>query len=323
MPGTDMKLEQLRAYTGSWQKPADFEAFWQKAMDKVAACRLEISQEEVPFVQRRLKCYRISLRALDGCILRAKYICPSDRSQHSSELHPTMIQFHDYPGAARSWHYLSRYAAIGYHVLAPDCRGQGGESESGCAGRGPTAYGPIFQGLDDVPEHMYLYQLFTDAFLWIKAVKMLPGVDKEALSVYGEGQGGGLALACAAMYPDIVKCAAHYPMLCDYKRVWDKDFDVNAYEGLRYFFRWRDPMHQREKEIFDKLAYMDVKNFASLVKAETLISTGLQDIVSPPSAQFAIVNELNCKKRHIVYPKHGHELNNFFENELLKFLIRQ
>jgi cephalosporin-C deacetylase len=66
---------------------------------------------------------------------------------------------------------------------------------------------------------------------------------------------------------------------------------------------------------------MDAVNFAPMVKAKVLVSTGLQDVVSPPSAQFALYNKLETEKQHMIYPKHGHELNNFFENELLKFLI--
>ncbi len=97
------------------------------------------------------------------------------------------------------------------------------------------------------------------------------------------------------------------------------DFDAGVCEGLRFFFRWHDPLHRREVEVFRKLSYVDAKNFAPLLRAEVLMSTGLQDCVSPPSAQFAIFNSLDAPKRHLVYPKHGHELNNFFENELLKF----
>ncbi len=316
MPGVDLPLEELRTYKGSFPIPEDFSEFWKAAMEKISEAPVKIEQEEVFFEQKRLKYYRITIHALDGCVLRAKYIRP-DRDG----VFPTMIQFHDYPQSSRSWFHLSRYASIGYGVLAPDCRGQGGESEAGAAGRGPTACGPLFQGLEGAPENMYLYHLFEDALLWISAAKNMETVDKDDLSVYGEGQGGGLALACAAMYPAIKKCAAHYPMLCDYKRVWDMDFDVNAYEGLRYFFRWHDPLHEREDEIFEKLAYMDVKNFAPMIQAPVLISTGLQDIVSPPSAQFAVANALVCPKRHVVYPKHGHELNNFFENEWLKFIL--
>jgi cephalosporin-C deacetylase len=316
MPGVDMPMADLKKYTGSFPKPADFEVFWKKAMDKIIGWPVEICQEEVGFSQKQLQYRWISIRATDGCILRAKYICPAGNGKL-----PVMIQFHDYPMASRSWFHLSRYASVGYAVLAPDCRGQGGMSEAGLSGKGPTAFGPLFQGLEDVPEKMYIYQLIEDALLWIKAVQMIENVDNGHLAVYGEGQGGGLALACAALYPEIRKCAAHYPMLCDYKRVWDKDFDVGAYEGLRYFFRWKDPMHEKETEIFEKLAYMDVKNFAPMIQAQVLVSTGLQDTVSPPSAQFAVVNALQCPKKHVVYPKHGHELNNFFENELLKFIL--
>ena len=316
MPGVDMSLDELRTYKGSYPAPEDFSEFWQKAMERVTEMPIWMESEEVAFAQKRLRYYRISIKAADGCVLRAKYICPDRKG-----VFPTMVQFHDYPQSSRSWFHLSRYAAIGYAVLAPDCRGQGGESEAGAAGKGSTAYGPIFQGIEGKTEDMYLYHLFEDAFLWIRAAETMETVDKERLSVYGEGQGGGLALACAAMYPSIQKCAAHYPMLCDYKRVWEKDFDTGAYGGLRYFFRWRDPLHEREEEVFGKLSYLDAKNFAPMVQAETLISTGLQDVVSPPSAQFAAANALNCPKRHVVYPKHGHELNNFFENELLKFLL--
>lgn len=319
MPGTDMKIQQLKAYKGSYPAPDDFQEFWKQVMNKVSTRKaLHMTQEEIPFRQKNLKCYRIRITAEDHCCLSAKYIRPAKAGKL-----PLMIQFHDYPMASRSWFYLSRYASIGYGVLAPDCRGQAGESENGMAGKGPLACGPMFQGLEDTLKNMYLYHLIEDALLWITAAKSMEGVDTAKISVYGEGQGGGLAIACAAMYSDVVKCAAHYPMLCDYYRVWEKDFDVNAYEGLRYFFRWHDPLHRQEKEIFQKLSYFDVKNFAPMVQADTLISTGLQDAVSPPSAQFAIVNQMKCPKKHLIYPKHGHELNNFFENELLKFLLTE
>lgn len=317
MPGTDLGLEQLREYRGSYPAPEDFREFWKKAKRRVEQASLEVEQEKIHFEGQRLLYFKITVKALDGALLRAKYICPDKEG-----VFPVAVHFHDYPGASKGWFYLGRYAALGWSVLAPDCRGQGGESEAGAAGKGPGAYGPLFSGLEDTVEHMYLYRLLEDSLLWIRVLKTLPSVDKENISVYGEGQGGGLSVACAAMYEEIQKCAVHYPMLCDYKRVWDKDFDSNGYEGLNYFFRWHDPLHEREKEIFDKLAYVDVKNFAPYVKGQVLMSTGLQDRVSPPSAQFALFHGLECKKSHLVYPKHGHELNNFFENEYLRFLLR-
>ena len=105
--------------------------------------------------------------------------------------------------------------------------------------------------------------------------------------------------------------------------IWEKDFSEGPYMGLFYYFKWQDPMHEKEQEIFDKLAYVDAKNFAPLLRNKVLIGIGLQDVNTPPSSQFALANGIACDNRCCVYPNHGHELNNFFENEHLNFLIDQ
>ncbi len=318
MPGTDISLQQLREYRGSYPGPEDFEEHWKQVKQRLEAMPLDFTEEKQEFSGEKLRYSWISVTGQEGCVLRAKYVRPA-----SGENLPLVVQFHDYGQASRSWFHLSRYAAAGYGVLAPDCRGQGGRSEAGCPGKGSTAYGPMFFGLEDSLENLYLHRLMEDALIWLLGAKALKGIRQDKLTVYGEGQGAGLALAGAALFGEVKKCGLHYPMLCDYYRVWEKDFDVNAYEGLRYYFRWQDPLHEREKEVFDKLAYVDVKNFAPMVEGRVLMSTGLQDVVSPPSAQFAVFNGLKGEKKHLVYPKHGHELNNFFENEWLKFLLEE
>lgn len=317
MPGTDLPIEHLRKYRGSWPCPENFVEFWSHVA--VIAKDFTYSTELLPvdLGNPEAEYFRVRVTAPDGGVLSAKYI----RSRGKKNT-PCVLQFHDYPAASRGWFHLTRYAAIGFSVLAPDCRGQGGESEFALSGRCTAPCGPLFAGLDsDATEDTYLYHLIADALLWANVCARLDGIDEHRIALYGEGQGGALALACAALYPQAERCAAHYPLFCDYRRVWDKDFDRGVYEGLRYYFRWHDPLHEKEKEIFDRLAYFDVVNFAPMIRCPTLISTGLLDMVSPPSAQFAVVNSLSAPCKHMVYPKHGHELNNFFENELLHFLI--
>lgn len=297
MPGTDLPLEQLRSYRGSSPCPEDFSSFWRDVAAELQAHDQKTSMERVELGNSEAEYYRVTITAPDGCPLEAKYIRPSTPAPV-----PLMLQFHDYPGASRSWFHLTRYNALGWAVLAPDCRGLGG---------------PLFGGLEGNVKDLYLFRLFQDALLWAKTARELLGATE--LSLYGEGLGGGLALGCSALYPDFRKCAVHYPTLCDYRRMWELGFDENT--GLREFFRWHDPLHRQEEEIFQKLSYVDIQNFAPLVRSKVLMSTGLLDAVSPPSAQFAVYNGLQTEKQHLVYPKHGHELNNFFENALLKFLI--
>ena len=313
----DMSPNQLTGYTGSRACPVGFLPYWQRVRNTVTARHCEPVFEKLPYHNPLADYYRITLTAADGVILSAKYICPKTAGKH-----PAMLQFHDYPNASRSFFHLSRYIALGYAVLAPDARGQGGKSDGGKIGAGPTAYGPLFDGLEGPVEGMHLYHLYEDALLWGNAIQYLPATDSSAIFTYGEGQGAAMACACAAMYSCFKKCALHYPSLCDYKRVWAIDYEMNpTYEGLRFFCRWHDPLGQRTEEIFTKLDYVDALNFAPYIQAEVLMSTGLLDVASPPSAQYALYHRLSCPKSQLVYPKHGHELNNFFENELLKFIM--
>lgn len=316
MPGTDMSLEKLKAYQGTTREPEDFPAFWEKAWREIQPLADTLVLERRESRQKEMEFWNVTLRGLDGLELKGKFIHPVNCG-HT----PLVIQFHDFPGASRSWMHLSRYAAVGCSVLAMDCRGQGGMSNGAYLQKGITAYGPLFHGLSEKPEDMYLYKLYTDALTAIAAAKKLPGIDSVHLICCGEGQGAALALACAALEPSVVKCGLHDPSLCDYRRVWDMDFDTGYYEGLRYYFRWKDSLNEKGEEAFGKLDYMDAVNFAPYVKAQVLMSICLQDTVSPPSCQFAVYNHLKCPKEAKIYPKHGHELNNFFENEWLKFLL--
>ena len=126
MPGTDMPLEKLRAYRGSFPCPGDFVSFWDAVQKELAALDPAPVLERVELPNAWGTHARVTIRAMDGCLLRAKYIRPV-----GADPVPGVLQFHDYPDASRSWFHLTRYLAVGRAVLAPDCRGQGGMSENG------------------------------------------------------------------------------------------------------------------------------------------------------------------------------------------------
>lgn len=48
--------------------------------------------------------------------------------------------------------------------------------------------------------------------------------------------------------------------------------------------------------------------------------TGLIDDVCPPSAQFAVYNNLTCEKEHHLYPNYTHELIRDFDDRIVQFL---
>ena len=71
------------------------------------------------------------------------------------------------------------------------------------------------------PETYYYRRLYVDAVRAVETAATLPGVDPRRLVVAGQSQGGALALAAAALLPDVVRlCHADVPFLCDIRARW-------------------------------------------------------------------------------------------------------
>lgn len=254
--------------------------------------------------------------SFDGSNIYAKLLMPVTEVKV-----PLVFQFHGYPGASRSFLELSGIVASNMAVVAMDCRGQGGKSHDQSQYKGPTVSGHIIMGLEsDSPDDLYYRKVFLDTVVLVNLMKTFPYIDEHRLYSNVASQGAALALVCAALNPEIKRTCALYPFLSDYRRVWNMNLDLEAYEGLRYFNKWFDPAGERTDAIFQKLGYIDVKNFAPLIKGGVMMATGLIDDVCPPSAQFAVYNNLTCEKEHHLYPNYTHELIRDFDDRIVQFL---
>jgi cephalosporin-C deacetylase len=205
-------------------------------------------------------------------------------------------------------------------VAALDCRGQGGRSEDVGGTRGTTFKGHIIRGLDDSPEKLLFKNIYLDTAQLAGIIMAMDDVDAGRVGALGGSQGGGLTLACAALEPRIKRAAPTFPFLCDYRRVWEMDLAINAYEELKSFFKQFDPTHVREQEIFERLGYIDVQFLTPRIKAEILMGVGLMDTVCPPSTQFAAYNRITSRKSLAIYPDFGHESLPGFNDRAFEFM---
>ena len=303
MPVVDMPLERLREYQGRNPRPADFDAFWGRALDEMHSTDPQVELTPHPLKTRFAECFHLRFTGVDGARVYAKYLRP----KNGDRPHPAVVQFHGYSGSSGDWQDKLALVSQGYAVAALDCRGQGGLSEDPGGVKGTTLRGHIVRGLDDSPEKLYYRGVFLDTAQLAGIVMSFPEVDETRVGAMGGSQGGGLTLACAALEPRIRRAAPIFPFLCDYKRVWEMDLSVAAYEELRTFFRSFDPRHEREDEIFTRLGYIDVQHLAPRIKGEVLMFTGLMDTVCPPSTQFAAYNKITAPKNVVIYPDFGHE----------------
>jgi cephalosporin-C deacetylase len=317
MPLIDLPLEQLKQYAGRNPRPDDFDAYWSRALEEMSAVEANVelvpSHFHVPFAD----CFDLYFTGVRGARIHAKYVRP----KHVSEPHPAMIQFHGYSGNAGDWTDKLSYAALGFSVIAMDARGQGGTSEDTGGVIGTTLRGHIVRGLDDPADNLLFRHIFLDTAQLAGIVMNLPEVDATRVGAAGWSQGGALTLACAALEPRIKKLAPVYPFLCDYKRVWEMDLAKDAYDELRSFFRFHDPQHKREEEIFTKLGYIDNQFLASRIKGDVLMGVGLMDTICPPSTQFAAYNKITATKRLEVFPDFGHEGLPGLHDKIIQFML--
>jgi cephalosporin-C deacetylase len=317
MPTFEMPFAELEEYQGCNPRPADFDQYWDNAIQEMKAVdpcvTLVPSEFQAPFAE----CFDLYFTGVRQARIHAKYLRP----KNFREPHPAVIQFHGYSCNSSDWSEKLNFVGAGFSVLAMDCRGQGGLSEDTGGVKGNTLHGHIIRGLDDAPENMLFRHIFLDTALLADIVMNLPEVDPNRVGVMGWSQGGGLTLACAALEPRIKRAGPCYPFLSDYRRVWEMDLAKDAYNEIRDYFRLFDPTHARADQVFTRLGYIDVQHLAGRIRGEVLFGTGLMDTVCPPSTQFAAYNKIKSPKQMEVYPDFTHEGLPGMNDKLFQFMM--
>ena len=318
MPMLDMPLSQLKTYMGVNPRPQDLDSFWDGQIQKMeslgTACELVPAEYQFPGAQ----CFHLYFTGMGGARIHAKLARPAKIDKPV----PAVCIFHGYSGASPEFSSMLSYVQAGFAAAALDCRGQGGLSEDVGGVRGNTHHGHIIRGLaENDPAKLLFTQIFLDAAQLARIVMAMPEVDEARVGATGGSQGGALTLACAALTPSLNRAAPVYPFLCDYKRVWDMDLDLDAYAELREYFRHYDPLHEHEEETFTLLGYIDNQHIAHRIRAKMLMLTGLMDNICPPSTQFAAYNKMTCEKQMLIYPDFGHEYLPGNGDRILQFML--
>jgi cephalosporin-C deacetylase len=322
MPLTfDYPLEKLYTYQGLNPRPADLDAYWNKALAEMRALDPEIelvpAEFQVPFAE----CSHMYFTGVGGARVHAKLVRPKS----AKAPHPAVLMFHGYTGDSGDFSDKLAYVAAGYTVAALDCRGQGGLSKDTGEVSGNTQHGHIIRGLDDAlngqPEKLLYRQIFLDCAQMAKIVMEMPDVDPKRVGATGGSQGGALTVACIGLEPRIQRAAPVFPFLSDYKRVWDMDQAKDAYSELKEFFRHVDPRHEKEDAIFEKLGYIDIQFLAPRIKSNVLWTLGLMDTICPPSSQFAAYNKITSQKAMLMYPDFGHEGLPGLNDKIYEFMM--
>lgn len=311
MPLVDMPLPELRRYKPGLTRRKDFAAFWRATIKAALAQPLGATFEPQAYPATGVRVYRATYDGFEGGTIAGWRIDPDDGDRH-----PALVVYHGYSGRSPCLFHLLPWALQGFVVLAVDCRGQDGSSTD--AAVYPDGHRPGFmtQGLVDKDTYYYRY-VYADGVRAVEVAASLESVDADRIGVMGVSQGGGLSLAAAALAPDRVKrMAACVPYLCHYERA--VEMAEGPYREIADYIRsWPD----RGDGVFETLSYFDNLNLADRIRAESLVSVGLWDLICPPSTIFAVHNRMTCRKELAVYPCTGHEENDDWRERVFRFMV--
>lgn len=304
MPRFDLALPDLRDYRPDIRVPADFDDFWSSTVTgaREAGGTVEVAPVSTPL--RGIEAFDVTFPGFAGDPVKGWLLLPVQREGAL----PAVVEFNGYGGGRGLPVERLGWAASGYAHFFMDTRGQGSAWGSGGATPDPHGSGPAFpgfmtRGIDD-PETYYYRRVFTDAVRAIDAVRTLPEVDAARVAVTGGSQGGGIAIAAAALSDGLVAAMPDVPFLCHFERAVGMTGRDPYEEVARYLAVHRGA----EERVFETLSYFDGVSFAARADAASLFSVALLDPICPPSTVFAAFNAwAGADKQIEVFPFNEHE----------------
>lgn len=308
------------------RRPANFDAFWQAALKKLDAIPAEpewvhaftLRGEEIDAYNLASAClpenydpegnqfevvevYRMRVASYAGKIVEGWYAKPEGLGPF-----PTVLVL---PGAGNNPRPAPvEHARHGYAALDIQVHGFPVDAKEY---PNPPADGT------DGPESLNHFGLYLNALQAARALRRLPGADPEKIAVLGGSQGGRLTFVVAALDPAVkaaVAAITHYAYLPWLH--WTERMNANGFSGAEGFSC--DALELHEPERAD--SYLDVINFAPLVRASVLMNSGLIDAVSPATGVFAAYRLLPGRKEIIPLPNTGHDWSPAFDRYAWRWL---
>ncbi|MFT4416471.1 acetylxylan esterase [Fredinandcohnia humi] len=312
----DFPLEELRAYKPALTAQEDFDSFWAE-MNACIPDRIHADITWFPYPLTQVKVADVSIHSWDGTPLRAWIIIPND----GQETFPALLHFHGYTGSRGHVSEFLKWALQGIAVISFEVRGQGFSPDYARYPNGNRIPGWMTLGIE-VKEQYYYANVYRDVMACVDWAFQLDFINSKKVGVFGESQGGALTLVAAGLRNKFCLAMPDFPFMSHISR-GIKVATGGPYPELLHFIKFQDPKMERYEKVMTTLSYFDVMNLCPKITIPTLMSIGLEDIITPPSTVFAAYNHLGNKEIELqVYPEYGHEPNPYNEEERIKYVAK-
>ena len=297
-----MTPEDMLAYGPELRAPADLGSYWTDTLSMTSASEPALAVHDGPL--RTVTVRDLTFAGFGNQPVRGWVLSPHGADRPL----PCVVEFIGYGGGRGFPHDWLYWSACGYVHVIMDTRGQGSvwrhgdTQDSGSAGT-PHAPGFLTDGLPSRAD-LYYRRLIADAVRAVDAASAIPDVDQAAIAVAGGSQGGGLALAVAALRGDLFAAMPDVPFLCDIRRA----ADVAVAGPYLELARWASIHRDQADAAFAALDYVDAALMATTAACPSLFSVALRDETCPPSTVYAAYNRYGGRDKSIAaYPWNDHE----------------
>lgn len=281
-------------------EPADFDAFWDGCRAELAQTPLRVLERvpvELPAARTDLfDCFDVKLAGVDATPVSGYLTMPKRRAAQSL---PAVVVFHGF-GVQSAVKQFSFGDAIVFDVNVhglPNGRERAFYAE--LMKKELRMYHERGRG----NRHRYYFRnVYLRNLRALEFVRTLPEWDGRNLTVAGGSQGGAQALAAAALDPQVTRCLAAAPALCDHAGLL-----AGRESGWPRILR--DDPAKIDRKVLNNMAYYDNVFFARRIKAPVWLSAGLVDRSCSASSVYAVFNQLpgTAPKRLLTVPDAGHK----------------
>lgn len=280
----DMPLNQLRSHHPERVEADDFDDFWARTLTEARTRASSTLLEPVETGMVHVDTYDVTFTGFAGQPVKAWLRVPKNVSGPL----PAVVEYLGYGSGRGLCIEPTLWSSLGYVHLLMDSRGQSSHYSGADTPDGdiaPQIGGHVTRGIAS-PVTYYYRRLFTDAARAVDVTRELQVVDGHRIVVKGISQGGGIAIAAAALSDGIAAAMIDVPFLCQFRHA-TQITDAYPYREISDYLQWRRDDVER---VFTTLNYFDGVNLAARADAPVLFSAALMDPVCPPSTVFAAYN---------------------------------
>ncbi|MDI4645154.1 acetylxylan esterase [Cohnella hashimotonis] len=290
--------EELYRYMPSLTKRDDFDDFWRETIDEAKKVPLAAKRTRVDYPIRRANIYEIQYDGLDGTPIHGWMLVPDVGVGGPL---PCLIRYHGFNGSRSEPSAFMHWVLMGFVVISVDCRDQGGRTGNHASYSSGFSMNVASKGVHNRYEYYYRY-VYMDCLKAIDFACEQTEVDRSRIVVEGGSQGGGLAMAVAALDDRPVLALADVPSNSNLtKRV---EGQHGAFASVAEYIK----KHPSELDlVLDNLSYFDTMNMADRIACRVYASVAMKDDTCPPQMYFATYNRIAGEKDIAIYPFNGHE----------------